>query len=536
MHPNVYFSPIVASLAIALSQPVEAANVLNLNKHTIAFASSQFKLVSNTSPTLTTTSAALLALSSHTDNNKVSHQRLKQYYFGVEVYGAYAIFHKNEKTNTMIDMNGQLFTDLQAELGAPTQIYFSNQSKALDAFLTTFTKGQQSQKTIQPLVYVNKAGKAIWAYKVSVLIEHDNTIPERPTAILDATTFNPIIQWDTIKTAKKQMVYGRGFGGNEKMGQYEYGVNFPLIEMTRDTKSEKCSLETKSVKVVDMNHKTRSKGNKAMTFECESPIDDSDDDIYMTGYESDGYDEINGAYSPTNDAMYAGYVIKHMYFDWYGLQALVTRDKKPMKLVMRVHYGYEYENAFWDGEQMTFGDGESFFHPLVSLGVGSHEISHGFTEQHSGLEYYGQSGGMNESFSDMAAQAAEYYSTGTSSWMIGAEIVKADQSLEALRFMDKPSRDGESIDTADQYNDNLDVHYSSGVYNHLFYIMANQPGFDTRKAFDIMVKANTDYWTPYVDFQSGACGVIKATHDLGYPIEPVMSSLEEVKIDTSSCE
>jgi pseudolysin len=254
------------------------------------------------------------------------------------------------------------------------------------------------------------------------------------------------------------------------------------------------------------------------------------------GYNGDGYDKINGAYSPTNDAMYAGYVIKHMYHDWYQIEALTNRDGSPMQLVMRVHYGDGYENAYWDGEQMTFGDGESMLYPLVSLGVGAHEISHGFTEQHSNLEYYGQSGGMNESFSDMAAQAAEFYSLGKTTWMIGSEIMKEESGYEALRYMDLPSKDGESIDTATEYNSGLDVHYSSGVYNHLYYLIANQPGWDARKAFDVMVKANMDYWTPYVSFDEGGCGVLSAAKDLGYNMDDIKRSLDLVAIKYSACE
>src|SRR3546814_12024257 len=76
---------------------------------------------------------------------------------------------------------------------------------------------------------------------------------------------------------------------------------------------------------------------------------------------------------------------------------------------MKVHYSNSYENAFWDGSSMTFGDGASTFYPLVSLDVSSHEVSHGYPEQNSGLNYSVQSGGINEAFSDMAGEAAEYY-------------------------------------------------------------------------------------------------------------------------------
>lgn len=206
-----------------------------------------------------------------------------------------------------------------------------------------------------------------------------------------------------------------------------------------------------------------------------------------------------------------------------------------MQLVMRVHYGQGYENAYWDGKQMTFGDGDTMMYPLVSLGVGGHEVSHGFTEQHSGLEYFGQSGGMNESFSDMAAQAAEYYSVGKNSWQIGPEIMKEDSGYDALRYMDKPSRDGMSIDVADDYYGGLDVHYSSGVYNHLFYILANQPNWNLRMAFDVMVKANMDYWTPYSTFDEGGCGMLSAAKDLGYNLDDIKKSLSEVTINYQSC-
>ena len=184
---------------------------------------------------------------------------------------------------------------------------------------------------------------------------------------------------------------------------------------------------------------------------------------------------------------------------------------------------------------MTFGDGDTMMYPLVSLGVGAHEISHGFTEQHSNLEYYGQSGGMNEAFSDMAAQAAEYYSTGKNSWSIGGEIMKEDSGYDALRYMDLPSRDGESIDSADEYYGGLDVHYSSGVYNHLFYILASKPNWNARLAFDVMAKANMDYWTPYSTFDDGGCGIISAASDLGYSLDDIKSSLKEVAINYASC-
>ncbi|EIL93752.1 zinc-dependent metalloprotease, partial [Rhodanobacter spathiphylli] len=134
-----------------------------------------------------------------------------------------------------------------------------------------------------------------------------------------------------------------------------------------------------------------------------------------------------------------------------------------MQLRMNVHYKSNYENAFWDGSAMNFGDGASTFYPLVSLDVTSHEISHGYTEQNSNLEYSGQSGGMNEAYSDIAGEAAEFYDRGSADFLVGADIVKTSAGIgDALRYMCNPPQDGGSIDNAANYTSSLDVHYSSG--------------------------------------------------------------------------
>jgi len=119
--------------------------------------------------------------------------------------------------------------------------------------------------------------------------------------------------------------------------------------------------------------------------------------------------------------------------------------------------------------------------------VTSHEVSHGFTEQNSALVYSGMSGGMNEAFSDMAGEAAENYMKGTNDFQVGAEIFKA---AGALRYMYNPPLDGRSIDNAANFTSTLDVHYSSGVYNKAFYLLATKTGWNVQKAFQVMADAN----------------------------------------------
>ncbi|KTD14427.1 zinc metalloprotease ProA [Legionella israelensis] len=542
MHPNFYLSPLAAALAVGLASPAKAAEPVNLRHSSMNSVLKTFQLaLPGMKQTSTVSANSLHAITQHTDKNQVTHVRMQQHYAGIPVFGGYAITHSKHSTKSLaaakadVTMNGTIYRGLSEELGHPSSAFIKEAPEVLERFKESYKAHQLSEEKVTPMVYIDEQHKAHWAYKVSVLVHYSDKIPERPTAILDAKTEKPFIQWNDVKTERAK-VKGKGFGGNHKTGEYQFGKDYPLLDLTRDDSQEICYMENTDVKVVDMGH-DYSSSNKPMEFSCKSNqmTQQGDSVAYWTGYKADGYDAYNGAMSPTNDALYAGYVIKHLYHDWYGVEALKKNDGSPMQLVMRVHYGFNYENAYWDGKQMTFGDGGSMLYPLVSLGVGSHEISHGFTEQHSDLMYFGQSGGMNESFSDMAAQAAEYYSTGHNTWQIGPEIMKEDSGWEALRYMDQPSKDGMSIDRADQYYGGLDVHYSSGVYNHLYYLLAHQPGWDARKAFDVMVKANMDYWTPYTDFDEGGCGVISAAQDLGYPVKDVIQSLEEVAINTSSC-
>lgn len=538
MHPNFYLSPLAMALALGAVAPVKAADPIALQKASFAQVKQQFELTLPGMKSNALTKNSLQFVKEHTDLNKVTHVRMQQLYAGFPVIGGYAIMHSAHHAQSLIangsnvTMNGTIYQGLLAELGQPDAAFVKNAGTALQKFKAHYANQNISEEHITPVVYIDEHHNAHWAYRVSVFISYDNKIPARPSAIIDAQTNKPFVQWNDIKTAVAPAT-GLGFGGNHKTGEYQYGKELPGLEITRDAAAEQCFMENTDVKVVNMLHRYNSK-NKPMQFSCKTDPEKSSE-TYFTGAKGDGYDRDNGAASPTNDALYAGYVIKHMYHDWYNIEALTKSDGSPMQLVMRVHYGDGYENAFWRNDQMTFGCGETMMYPLVSLGVGAHEISHGFTEQHSSLEYYGQSGGMNESFSDMASQAAEYYSVGKNSWQIGPEIMKEDSGYDALRYMDKPSRDGSSIDTADDYYGGLDVHYSSGVYNHLFYILSNQPDWNVRKAFDVMVKANTDYWTPYVNFENGGCGVLSAAKDLGYSLEDINKSLAEVAISTSSC-
>jgi Zn-dependent metalloprotease len=147
----------------------------------------------------------------------------------------------------------------------------------------------------------------------------------------------------------------------------------------------------------------------------------------------------------------------------------------------RVHYGNAYVNAFWDGTQMTYGDGSGNTHPLTSIDVAAHEMSHGVTENTANLNYSGDAGGLNEATSDIFGTAVEFYagnSTDVGDYLIGEKInINGDGT--PLRYMDKPSKDGASPDCWSTNTKNLDPHYSSGALNHWFYMASEGSGAKT---------------------------------------------------------
>ena len=495
-------------------------------------------------------------INSTVDQNNTSHVRIQQTYQDYPVFGADAVMHVPDSgrittpaalhaqlamPKTAVTYNGIIYQDLAGDLaGAPKYIFESAQADKALAQTTqrfqqqTTTRNPITQTNVNLIVYVDDNSTAHWAYQVAFKSAPPKGVkgrPAKPVFIVDALTFDVYQQWDEVKTLSD--VDGGGFGGNPKTGKLSYdsiNKDLPKLTMERNSLTRTCYLENDEVVVKDMRY------NEAVsTFKCKEI-----DSVHKVFWD-DEMDEVNGSYSPGNDALYAGKVVKALYQDWFNIPVLTDMEGAPMWLVMRVH---DYmDNAYWDGEAMTFGDGSDEFYPLVSPGIAAHEISHGFTHQHSGLIGGGQAGGLNEAFSDMAAQAVEFYASQQNSWKIGAEVIKAPNS--ALRYMDEPTKDCEhghlpgvdcSISNLKDYYVRLDVHYSSGVFNKLFYLLATSPDWDTKKAFTTMVHANMNYWTYNTTFIEAACGVESAAKDLGYPVITVSKAAAAVGINTKVCD
>jgi Zn-dependent metalloprotease len=442
--------------------------------------------------------------------------REHQMFRGVPVYGRSVVVERDAAGNVR-SVDGHLSNGLGFDLasvtprlsGAQAITALRQHAGLLPYGIGANAVSNASLKNVKHELYVYAEGKkARLVYLTSFFDDHSGR-PTRPTAIIDANTGAVIQSWEGLTTGKPGSGGGgggtaataNGPGGNQKTGEYFYGTDYPALSVQQSGST--CYMQNANVKTYNMNQ--RRTGGTLWTFTCPTSSGDA----------------INGAYSPINDAHHFGGVVHDMYNSWFGAPPI------NMVLVMNVHYSRNYENAFWNGSSMNFGDGASTFYPLVSLDVTSHEISHGFTEQHSNLQYSGQSGGMNEAFSDMAGEAAEYYDRGQNDWLVGAEIYKTGT---ALRYMCNPTQDGRSIDNAANYYSGLDVHYSSGVYNKAYCTLAKSSNWNTRKAFEVFERANALYWTATATYNSGACGVENAADDYGYSRSDVVAAFNAVGV------
>lgn len=540
---------------LLLTNIVSAATVINLQDQSANFLKQHMAIASSKS-----TYDGVIATNTFVDENQTAHTRIQQTYAGLKVWNATGVTHtakalltKNanalDSLNANTTMNGKFYAGLEKDLSSARTPMLTDskkdqalkQAKSLYQQQTHHITTISTKESVDAIVYVDDNNQAHYAYLVSFYLDDHVAGAHRPVIILDADSLQLYKMWDRVKTDEMPLTLAGGVGGNKKTGPYIYDggngnhlaaltVSTQQVQMENGKTATVCWLAKDDILVEDVSYQSVA-GD--LCFKQPS----SHHGVAWISNDNNGtrwsFDEMNGAYSPSLDAYANGMIIEKMYQDWYGIPVLTNQDGTPMQLLMRTHYGRSFDNAFWDGESMTFGDGGNLFYPLTSLDVAAHEISHGFTEQHSDLDASSlQMGGLHESFSDMAAVAAQYYQTGQINWKLGNKITK---TWDALRYIDAPTKDGRSIDNYKNINKVDDPHLAGGITNKAFYLLATTDGWDIHRAFDVMVRANMVYWTSSMKtLPEAACGVVKATQDKGYNVDDVHAAFQKVGIDTSA--
>ncbi|MET8948051.1 M4 family metallopeptidase [Streptomyces sp. NPDC004542] len=383
------------------------------------------------------------------DNDGTVHTRYERTYDGLPVLGGDLVVHTPP-----------------ASLAAGTVSTTFNNKRTIKVASTAaaFTKSAARAKALKTAkaLHAHKptagsARKVIWAgagtprlaWETVISGLQDDGTPSRLHVITDATTGEELQRYEAIETGTGNTQYS----GSVSLSTTLSGSTYQLYDTTRG------------------GHKTYSLNNG--TSGTGTLMTDSDD-IWGTG--SGSNTQTAGA-----DAAYGAQETWDFYKNTFGRSGIKNNG---VAAYSRVHYSSGYVNAFWDDSCfcMTYGDGSGNTHALTSLDVAGHEMSHGVTSNTAGLNYTGESGGLNEATSDIFGTAGvEFYANNSSDvgdYLVGEKIdINGDGS--PLRYMDKPSKDGGSADSWYSGVGNLDVHYSSGPANHMFYLLSEGSGSKT---------------------------------------------------------
>ena len=261
----------------------------------------------------------------HKPSKNLQFERYQQTYHGIPIWGYHIIIKRDGKGKTL-SLHGTKLLDLSKDeslrysaiqetlhpkdvLHQIEKDYVLNHRKLKDL--------KFSNEMTDKFIYINDAGIAKLVVRVSFFASSmiDN-FAERPHYIIDAHTGQTLESFDALTHERAS-----GPGGNEKTGKYFYGQDFDALDVNVNAQGLHC-METTNVQTINLEH-SRS-GGEVFCF-------DSDENTYK---------EVNGAYSPLNDAHYFGNVVFNMYNDVVGTAPL------NFQLKMRVHYGASYENAF----------------------------------------------------------------------------------------------------------------------------------------------------------------------------------------------
>ncbi|HLT31877.1 MAG TPA: M4 family metallopeptidase [Myxococcaceae bacterium] len=288
--------------------------------------------------------------------------------------------------------------------------------------------------------------------------------------------------------------------------------------------------------------KDPSRGKGVVTLDAENKYSASNpvaitDDNDIWGEATD-----NRRHDAAVDAHYGAQMTYDFYRDILGRDSI---DGKGEVLQSNVHIRTNYVNAFWDGRTMNYGDGDGrTAGPLTTLDIAGHEISHGLTERTAGLIYRGESGGINESMSDIMGTGVEWYAAQRNpavqfDWLVGEDAwTPGNGNDDALRYMDDPTRDNYSIDHYSNYPRQTEVHGSSGIMNNAFYLLAEggtnktsgmsvANGIGVEDSLKIFGRALIHYMTPSTTFSQARAATINAATDLYGADSQQVASLKE---------
>ncbi|MCY1031124.1 M4 family metallopeptidase [Corallococcus sp. BB11-1] len=483
--------------------------------------------------------AAFSPRSVERDQLGMTHVRLDRMHEGVKVSGEQVIGHLDAK-GQFDSLTGNV-SDIPAGLGkAPTKL------TAKDALATAqkdFNGSTSRAPTVEREIVKGPDGQYRAAFHVTLTDTSVNggKQPRSMNYFIDANTGESIKQFNTISqccaggsahaahsggAAARPPSTAATPGATPATG----GAAADRVADDQTMYSGKVDLQTTQGKdgTYALEDKTRGKG--IVTYDAKNrpeasgttAITDKND---VWGEKTDPARAHAGV-----DAHYGAAMTYDFMKDVLGRDSI---DGKGEKLISYVHTDNNLVNAFWDGEKMQYGDGDGKdAGPLTTLDIAGHEIAHGLTQRTADLEYSGESGGLNESFSDIIGTGVEWYASQKNGavkfdWAVGEDAwtPKNGDSTDALRYMNDPTADGYSIDNYKNYPKMTEVHGSSGIANNAFYLLTEggknrtsglevKDGIGMDKSLKIFGRALTTYMTPQTTFSEARAATVKSATDL----------------------
>ncbi|MFF1836515.1 M4 family metallopeptidase [Streptomyces sp. NPDC058231] len=433
------------------------------------------------------------------------HTRYERTYNGLPVLGGDLVVHE-DKTGTTETVTKAIKTAIKVASLKPVVTTAKAEKQALTAAKTAGSAKTAADQAPRKVIWA-ATGKPTLAYETVVGGLQDDGTPNELHVITDAATGKKLYEYQGIETGTGKTLYS----GSVSLSTTLSGSTYQLTDGTRG-----------GHKTYNLKHGTSGTGT----------LFTDADDVWGTGAASSSTTDQTAA----ADAAYGAQETWDFYKSTFGRSGIKNNG---VGAYSRVHYGNSYVNAFWDDSCfcMTYGDGSGNTHPLTSLDVAGHEMSHGVTSSTAGLNYSGESGGLNEATSDIFGTGVEFYAANSADvgdYLIGEKInINGDGT--PLRYMDQPSKDGGSANYWSSSVGSLDVHYSSGVANHFFYLLSegsgaktingvsyNSPtyngaavtGIGRAKALQIWYKALTTYMTSTTKYKAARTATLSAASAL----------------------
>ena len=437
------------------------------------------------------------------DDLKMAHTHLQQQIGGVPVWGGEAIVHlraDGELSVVTDDLKDNIAVNTTANFSARQAIRFAMDMYEGSAHLT--------EKPRADLWIYRGEDRDHLAYRVSMRREDGTNDTAMPVIFIDAQTGENVFEYDNLQTGSGSSLYS----GTVTVGTSSLASTFYLENLTR--------------KVGTFNYNNGTSTAARFT---------DADDIWSSTTQRAAVDAQYGAEATMN---FYQAVFNRNGIDGSGGPGFTTAaaSSGTSLITSRVHYSSNYNNAFWNGSYMTYGDGDgSTFTPLVTLDICGHEMTHGVTERTAGLVYSKESGALNESMSDVMGTMVERYARPSNwNWKIGEDAYTPGTVGDALRLMDNPHAVGDpdhyslrlypGTCSPSNANDQCGVHTNSSITNHTFYLIAaggtNRvsgiavTGIGPDAASKVWYRALTVYMTSGTTFAGARTATLSAATDL----------------------